>query len=59
MKEEGLQGMWRHKDESGEEEHVGGSECHGFVTGNVAGIKVWIKCQGGVLTIFYFSRRKD
>lgn len=51
--------MWRHKDESGEEEHVGGSECHGFVTGNVAGIKVWIKCQGGVLTIFYFSRRKD
>lgn len=58
MKEEGLQGMWRSKNESGEEEHVRVSECHGFVTGNFVGIKVQTKCQGRVLTIFYVSIRK-
>lgn len=51
--------MWRSKNESGEEEHVRVSECHGFETGNFVGIKVQIKCQGQVLTIFYFSTRKD
>lgn len=50
-----MQGRWRSKNENGGEGPVRVSECHGFVTGNFVEIKVQIKCQRRVLTIFYFQ----